>query len=275
MTKARIMRTIYIVVACGIATVFTSQPVLGQSDSETVVRIQSSAPSDEKFLPVSDLVATWRGCGKMPDNRPEHGCDKLEYSREFQRSWTFTLYEPDGAVWWRASTQSNDQYREKGTNYFWTNKKKEFEPFAVDSKIHGFGLVLRMAAESPNWYEVEVNERTRETKFVHKKDPAWSKTSWDFWMKYGVTMQLPENHEPLRDAPNGNTLEEGKSKKYTRVTFIKMDGDWAYVEGNEPLSSDADRLRGWIRWRKGRELLVGCFLNQRQAPDQKLDLPTN
>lgn len=251
--------------------VFCLANVVVYAQSTTVNSLFSpgSVPADERFTVSDELVASWRtiGCSRIQSDRPEHGCNKESHAQEYQSSFTFRIYNQDGTLWWRASLIGNEEYRRgKDIDYFWEHRRKEFEPFAVDHKIYAMGMVLRLVAESPNWWEVEINERTRETKFLYKKDPAWERTTWEFWLGFNGWLSLPENHEPFLDAPGGKVIGESKDRKFTRVRLLATNNDWAFVEGVEPQFSNAKRSQGWIRWRSGRDLLVGCFLNNDEPP---------
>lgn len=228
-------------------------------------RLLETAPHDETFKVVEGLVVSWHmlGCRHLPDDRPEHGCGKVEYSSEFQRSSTFSIFDREGSIWWRASLLGNDEYREAGVDYFWTKRKRGFEPFALDHPVHASGMLLRIVGESSNWYEVEINETTRETKFVKKDDAAWSKTSWDFWLAYGRTLTISPRNE-VRDRPNGNFVEPLGEYPSKEVDFVRAEDDWALVSDSK--SRSAGKKTGWIRWRKNRNILVGCFFNQNRLP---------
>jgi hypothetical protein len=196
------------------------------------------------------------GCAKMPDDRPEHGCKKLDYSKEFMNAQNFFLYDPDGTVWWSANRLASNDYRDAGKDYFGSNPKEGFKPFFSN----GRDIILRLVSESPNWFEVEINESTRKTKFVSKTDPAWSKTRWDFWLKLNYEMLLYPDQR-LMDAPNGKLIEGGSGAALESVNFLGMEGDWAYVENRNKLPG-SDSVRGWVQWRRGRTIMVRCFLNR-------------
>lgn len=88
-----------------------------QDQKESPIGTHMTTPSEENFLVASDLVGSWMGCMKMPDERPEHGCGKFEYSTEFADGQNFSIYNADGTVWWRASRIQDTQYRTKGLEY--------------------------------------------------------------------------------------------------------------------------------------------------------------
>ncbi len=64
----------------------------------------------------------------------------------------------------------------KAPSYFMKAEIKDFIPFSTDVRYGPLGVILRMVGESPIWYEVEINENTRATKFARRNDKAWSRT---------------------------------------------------------------------------------------------------
>ena len=74
--------------------------------------------------------------------------------------------------------------------------------------------------------------------------------------------------QPLQDAPNGKVVDVGAAAAIESVNFLKMEGDWAYVEELDPLPG-AQRVRGWVRWRRGREILIRHFLNRLSSEVKK------
>ena len=132
-----------------------------------------------------------------------------------------------------------------------------------------------MVGESPNWYEVEVNEKTRATKFALKNNRMWTKTTWSRWLYEGTNLQLDNKEFPLLDKPNGEIIKEASHLTFDRVKFLKADGDWAFVEGYPTWHISDVSHKGWIRWRKGRDLLVGTVLNGRKVPEIKTDAENN
>ena len=90
-------------------------------------------------------------------------------------------------------------------------------------------------------------------------------------MADGTNLELALNHDPLRDAPDGRIIPVSADLKFNRVRFIRTDGDWAYVNGRELTNGTLTQPNfGWIRWRRGRKILVGAFLITMSYLIQKL-----
>src|SRR5438045_1985324 len=87
------------------------------SDSEIL------APSEEKFSPVSDLLAPRRetGCYRGNPMHKEPGC-KVFPMRQFGAYDTLSLYDENGSLWYRFSL-SFQKY-----DYFLKNRKNAFVP---------------------------------------------------------------------------------------------------------------------------------------------------
>jgi hypothetical protein len=120
---------------------------------------------------------------------------------------------------------------------------------------------------------VEINEKTRETKFVLKTDSMWAKTNWSYWLYHWTNLVINGSTVKLLDSPDGKVNESSAQIEFATVTFIKAEGDWAYVEGWDKNT----RYLGWVRWRDGRDILVGCIFNDNKVPEPKTngDLKTN
>jgi hypothetical protein len=225
-------------------------------------------PSKEKFREATDLTTPWRssGCRVFPEFQ-EANCYQVTV-KEYRSSDILTLYNEDGSVWYRFSLTF------QSPEYFLRNTKKGFLPFSTD---HGFLpegtmefgklfppqiVILRMVRESQNWYEVEINEETKATKFILKSDPMWAITTWSYWLYEGVNFTIDSKKLQIRDKPKGKVIEETTNLDLEKVKFLKADGDWAYVQA----SKNQTIYRGWIQWRDGRNILVGNIFNHYKIP---------
>lgn len=221
-------------------------PVIAQNSAK-IEDNKLLPPLEEKFEIATDLVVPWRssGCYIGTIRVQEAGCHRVT-EKESLSSDMLNLYNEDGTLWYRFSVQPSSP------DYYLRNPKLGFLPFGTYPKIV-MGVFLRMVGESPNWYEVEVNEETRATKFVLKNEPMmWAKTKWSYWLMEINLLKFIGEQQQLRDKSDGKIIEESADAKFENVKFIKADGDWAYVEGGVYQKT----YRGWIRWRKDRDILV-------------------
>lgn len=220
-------------------------------------------PAEESFQKAKDLVSPWRSSGcHIIALYQEPNCH-LVTAKEYVNSDTLTIYNQNGLVWYRFSLTFENPA------YFLKNSKIDFLPFSTDRGFVSMGsevgngsvppqaVILRLVGESPHWYKVEVSEETRDTKFVLKNDPLWSKTSWSYWLYESDTLYVDSKKSQLRDKSNGKIIEESAGLDFKKVTFLKADGDWANVEAKH----NQKIYRGWIQWREGRNILVGCVFN--------------
>jgi hypothetical protein len=231
------------------------QVVLTIAQNAESRRADVPPPSSESFSPATDLLSPWRSsrCARLGREMFGHSC--VNYvGDEYVNNAIVTLYNEDGTVWRKIDLSA-------GSSQF----PKDFLPFAVNWTATV--TILRMVGESRSWYKVEINEDTRATKYARRDDKSWSRTSWEGWLYYSVNFELDENQAPLRDAPNGRVIPTSDSVKFDVVRFLKADGDWAYVEGNaNPRMPNPEFHRGWLRWRNGRQILVGCYFNDFKVP---------
>jgi hypothetical protein len=239
----KLIYAFWIAIYCGC---FSFAQNIPNSKNETV------PPSAEKFEASGDLVVPWRdsGCFRLNFKFNEPGCH-IVTAEEYKNSDKLSIYNEDGSLWHRFSLT----YQKP--DYFLRDKKMSFLPFSTGSVPGDPGLViLRMVGESAHWYEVEVNETTRATKFVLKSDPMWAKTTWSYWFYFGSNLKIDNQKVKLLDKPDGEIIEESANWSVNRVRFLKSEGDWAFVE-----TVDGKKYQGWIRWRNGRNILVGCIFN--------------
>ncbi len=83
-----------------------------------------------------------------------------------------------------------------------------------------------------------------------------------------MNLYLDKDQAQLRDAPDGKIIASSESIKFERVKFLKAEGDWAYLEGiAKPQTPNPEIYIGWIRWRNGRNILVGYYFNQFKVPE--------
>ncbi len=228
-------------------------------------------PGREKFSDATGLMVPWRsgGCILMGRANKLSSCYLVTFKQYDQLS-RVSLFNENGSLWHVVDV------RPENPGYFWTDPilKDELVPYSTGrSSIGGKELypqliVLRIIAESPHWYQVVVNERTGAIKYVKRSDELWKRTTWDHWLADGFDLYLPNDHPPLLDGPNGKVVPESAELRFTRVFFVRTDGDWAYVYGRELVSGKLIAHQyGWIRWRKGTHLHVGCLLNNFIVPE--------
>ena len=225
-------------------------------------------PSEEKFETAVGTVAPWREtrCRYSYSEKDFYGnpCHTVTKD-QWEAREIAALYNADGSIWFRFNLSAHKPGSLKN------NPNKDFVPFAGNTEKNYQTIVLRTVGESKHWFEVEINEKTRETKFVLKSDPTWDRASWDFWLSYYTTLMVDSNRTPLFDKPDGKILEESSYDAIWKVLFIKTERDWAYVEAY----INQRKFNAWVRWRKGRDILVGTIFTYHKIPDVKLDAEDN
>lgn len=234
--------------------------VSAQSEASTV-NDTVGLPNTEKFVAAEGAMIPWissdHGC-RVSSSVPTPDC-RIVTMAEYLAMPVLTLHNSDGSIWYQVivNYDSPDHYLRK--------PKADFKPYAAKELLDDLSdsLVLRMVAESPHWYQVEVNEDTHATKYILKSDKAWSKVGWAFFFSWSFNVQVDQNRVKLRDKPDGQVIKEYEDLYYDRLKFLKLDGDWMYVEG---IREARLLYYGWIRWRKGRDILVGSVLNNNKIP---------
>jgi hypothetical protein len=241
---------------------FAASSAIVFSQNRSDLKIDSvSPPAEEKFQASADLVSPWRssGCNPLADKEfRELNCYQVS-DADWRKSDVLTLYNADGTIWYRFSLTYDSAI------HFLKNTKSGFLPFSTpyaDDHI----VLLRMVSESSNWYEVEVNEKTRATKFVSKNDAMWATTKWSYWIFESLFLKFGDTQK-LLDKPDGEVIKESSDFIFDKVKVLKVEGDWAYVRN----VAQPKEYYGWIRWRKGRNILVGCLYNDNKVPEAPID----
>lgn len=126
--------------------------------------------------------------------------------------------------------------------------------------------MLRLEAESENWYEVIVNEETGLTKYIWKDDPVLGKDSWEGYILLAAFITLDKEKNPLRDTPNGELSKEELPKEQKYFMPEKIEDEWMKV-GTGWSDYVEKPIGGWIRWRDGNFLANGF-----KSPPVKLRL---
>lgn len=231
-------------------------------------RASIEKPENEKFHAASELVIPWRdshrGCdGGSRYKRPN--CPDVKFPENDQRV-NLSLYNADGTLWYRF----NVEFKGGVAPDFLSDKFKPLAPKTRKDHLAGT-VVLRLVGESSNWYKVEINEETRETKFIQKADVNWAKVSWEFMFNWTARIWVDQKLVKLRDKPDGKIIEKYSETRMNWILFEKLEGDWMYVAGSNILEPKGP-FYGWIRWREGRNILVGSLLNNNKIPKLSPDV---
>lgn len=262
-TKHLLSRSCLSMFVISVAILIFCFQAFGQEIEVSFDNIRISPPAEEEFIPTDALATPWRSSGCQINTRsPELDCYTVTFEERTARH-ILTLYDENGSLWHRFSVSPDSPV------YFFKYKKEGFLPFATCCfKDWPTTVFLRMVGESSNWYKVEVNEKTQETKFAPKTDRMWGKTSWSYWLYWGTSIDVDFKLTPLYDKPNGQILEESSDLDTVKKSvFIKAEDDWAYVV----TSQDQKRYEGWIRWREGRKLLIKPSFNLTEVPEDKIE----
>lgn len=211
-------------------------------------------PDDEMFEFSTGLIIPWgwlwHTCWAGTAN-PRTDCP-VSTDKQFRANSYQRIYSDDGNIWYAFSVFPGD------ANHYASNPHKSFMPLGPypisNVKLPG-PIVMRIHAESDSWYEVEINEDTRKSKFVSKLDPSWSKVDWADIFNLSKIVSTNGDNKVLEE-PNGKPVQ--CSYDPGKYTYVRLDGDWMRV--NDGYSS-TDVCKGWIRWRIGRDVIVGTVLN--------------
>jgi hypothetical protein len=184
-----------------------------------------------------------------------------------------TIYDGEGRGWFAFSSNP------RSPEYYLRLEKEGFAPLGAQPRINSKGeslpahglVILRISGVSGNWIEVEVNEETRQKGYIPKSDPTWMMASWGEVFNIGFNVVIDPNRVKVLDRPDGKPAAcERPSGKHT---YTRIEGDWMLVNKmyHDEGAEEAVACMGWIRWRKGREILVGSIINGGRVPETSAD----
>ncbi|MBK8811937.1 MAG: hypothetical protein IPN69_14570 [Acidobacteria bacterium] len=161
----------------------------------------------------------------------------------------YRIYNDDGTLWYAIAIHENNPL------YFRKNPKSDFKPIMP---VMPSGPSLRLVGESEYWYKVIVNEETKTAKFVLRSDPFYMKENWETAITMGGSVRFDYSVNPLREQPDGRPIK-GVPEDLLYVQPYEIKGEWIFV--NSRPRSDKQRFSGWVRWRKGNELLLRFWIS--------------
>lgn len=212
-------------------------------------------PSSEVFKETSGLILP----GRYLSTRPNGG----RVASNHPETETAAIYNKDGSLWYRFSIYKSSPL------FYSKNTKEGFVPFILYAYFD-CNFWLRLVAESPNWYEVEVNEQTQKTKYVARNDHFFGKTTYEYYLKPGRPVYVDNKLMPLLNEINGEKIDDYIEEKRNETYVIEIKGDWIKVKQIDENKSEVERVSGWVRWRDGRKILVGTLFNDWKTPNSTL-----
>ncbi len=270
MEKTQHLYLRFIAVVC---LVFCVSSIRAAAQSEPKSLLAKVLPGFENFIKSDGVVIPYRSlshtCSPLTPN-PKRDCWLGLGPEEWQAKRFLTIYNRDGSIWYHFSVQPSDPdfYRKRPIS------RKDFVPLGPVPRFNEEGdeiltdsqVFLRLVAEAPNWYEVEVNSESRETKYLDRTDGLWTKVDWSDVFNQSAFVYFDPTSVAVLEKPNGKPATECRANTSTKHTFSKLDGDWMFIDDRIFQASDC---RGWVRWRKGQAILIGSILNAEKVPEME------
>lgn len=189
--------------------------------------LPARSPADERFRHVLDLVT-------VDGSRTKRG----------MFGDTIKLYDSEGNLWWEYSLDSN------GTHPLPANLPKRVNLIFPDNF-----RFFKLTALSENWYQVEIDSVTGESKFMRIDDPFLRRDGIELRLKLSPYLCFDRATNPLRIEKAGATVDAEFAD--SKVKAVAIDGDWAQVEVlDEELKNNSIAPLFWVRWKKANKLLV-------------------
>jgi len=187
------------------------------------------SPSQESFVDKDGLIAF----SFIYTKRTYQQCSTVD---------SIKIYNDDSSLWYEFGFCIHNPL------FYGDNPKPGFKPFYLPE--------LRVKGVSKNWYRVVVNEDTQDTKYMPMDNPAAAYVPIEHFVLDSGYITFDRERNELRDKPDGKVIEIDvpNNKHYFPK---KIDGEWLFVTNDDPVNKHS----GWIRWRNGREFLIGFELN--------------
>jgi len=224
------------------------------------------SPDTERFTGSTDLLVPWRdaGCLDIVYASKFFNCAPVPGDK-YMAAHQLSLFNADGSLFVMMDLLP------RSYNYFFKNK--DMIPFsfigAEVDPVAPASFVFRLAGESEHWYKVVYNEDTGKIVYAPKFELGpdeigmWRRSTYDFMLRSVGTVDLPPDHEPLLDAPNGSPVEKFQNLRFEHLWVVKLDkpdGEWIFVRDSDKDLGEAN-IQGWVRWRDGRKFLLGTIFN--------------
>jgi hypothetical protein len=124
-------------------------------------------------------------------------------------------------------------------------------------------FVFRCLTVKDSWLKIIVNNETKETLWLKKSDLTIFR-DWETFLKemFGVS-RPPDQRQRIRTLPNDNS-EEINYEGQDCFQVKSMKGDWIEIFSadycDESYTDSKTKIKsGWIKWRKGNQLLIEYF----------------
>lgn len=152
------------------------------------------------------------------------------------------IYNKDGSIWKQIS------FNDKSIN----PSHKEFSPYAFHKDY--FLLVFRCKRKTGGFYEVVVNEQTKQTKYVKIADGNSKFQTWEQHLVSICCVGFDINTNRIKSEPN---LESKDLPYDSNEIYVpkSVKGNWLQVSWGGTKSPKT----GWIRWRSKDKLIIELF----------------
>lgn len=169
----------------------------------------------------------------------------LSLAAEINGPFKIEILNEDGSVWY-----SVDPFGE----FEW---KEGFDVLAF--KPDYFLFKLKCVLELDDSYEVVVNEKTGETKFI-KKSSNYKLQSWEEFVQQVFSIAFDPTKQKLLDNIDGNPIHE-LPKVEDHIVPNEIQGDWMKVIWTDAEYPDetTENKSGWLKWRDGDQIIIGLY----------------
>ena len=172
--------------------------------------------------------------------------------KSHSKSRWLQFFNEDGSLWYEFSFYDEDRSFDRANT--------EFQPFSFHRDY--FVLALKCVGKDANRFQVVVNDSTRLTKFIRRRDDSFKFQTWKDHVLDLFAVGFDPANNPLRTGPGENvsTLPVPSEK----VTFhpLQINGNWLKVSWNVADNTKRKNKKvkhGWVKWRQNGKLLIYFF----------------
>lgn len=168
-----------------------------------------------------------------------------------------SIYNVSGNIIATVEHQKNDVVTKyKGKSYHRNDNLNPLSPRLFITNPDYFSLAFDCIISDNDFYTVILNRQTGETAKIKKSDKSYQfetiEAFVERWTENGIDFDRSSN--PLRKSPNDKSehLNNNIQDKYKiwGGDRVSLKGDWLEIKTPET------EERGWIRWRRGNQILI-------------------
>ena len=161
------------------------------------------------------------------------------------------FFNEDGSLWYEFSFYDDD------ADHSFDRVTTEFQPFSFHRDY--FVLALKCVGKDANRFQVVVNESTRLTKFIRRRDDSFKFQTWKEHILDLFAVGFDPANNSLRTGPGENVSTLRLPSEGVTFHPLQIKGNWLKVSWNVADDRKGKDKYGWVKWKQNGELLIEFF----------------